>query len=573
MDKRWVNKPHPPIDLVAKLIEEISVSRPIASILSKRGIQNFDAAKSFFRPSVDQLLNPFEMLNMANAVERVQQAIAHGENILVYGDYDVDGTTAVALMYQYLTETYEQVGYYIPDRYSEGYGISRQGVDFAIDNSFSLVIALDCGIKAIEQIAYAKENGVDFIVCDHHTPGDTVPDAIILNPKQKNCHYPFKELSGCGVGFKLVQALAQVTEQPFNDLLPLLDLVVVSIGADMVSVLGENRTLAYLGLEVLKSNPRIGFSELLRLANNQAPLNISAVVFSIAPRINAAGRIASGNKAVELLLAKTWDEVEIISKEINAHNETRKGLDKTITEEALNQIDEDNWLLNAKSTVVFNANWHKGVVGIVASRLIENHYRPTVVLTESQGELVGSARSVKGFNVYDAIESCSDLLSRFGGHAYAAGLSLPKENLAPFKMRFNAYVEQHITKDQLTPEIEIDETIDFRDIFGSQIGGIPKFYRVLKQLAPFGPDNLNPVFKTTDVCDSGYAKVLKEEHLKLELYQKEYPEIRIPAIGFGMGHLYAAIKEKSFDIVYAIAENTWQGRTQLQLMIKDIRFH
>jgi single-stranded-DNA-specific exonuclease len=518
-------------------------------------------------------LNPFEMLNMANAVERVQQAIAHGENILVYGDYDVDGTTAVALMYQYLTETYEQVGYYIPDRYSEGYGISRQGVDFAIDNSFSLVIALDCGIKAIEQIAYAKENGVDFIVCDHHTPGDTVPDAIILNPKQKNCHYPFKELSGCGVGFKLVQALAQVTEQPFNDLLPLLDLVVVSIGADMVSVLGENRTLAYLGLEVLKSNPRIGFSELLRLANNQAPLNISAVVFSIAPRINAAGRIASGNKAVELLLAKTWDEVEIISKEINAHNETRKGLDKTITEEALKQIDEDNWLLNAKSTVVFNANWHKGVVGIVASRLIENHYRPTVVLTESQGELVGSARSVKGFNVYDAIESCSDLLSRFGGHAYAAGLSLPKENLAPFKMRFNAYVEQHITKDQLTPEIEIDETIDFRDIFGSQIGGIPKFYRVLKQLAPFGPDNLNPVFKTTDVCDSGYAKVLKEEHLKLELYQKEYPEIRIPAIGFGMGHLYAAIKEKSFDIVYAIAENTWQGRTQLQLMIKDIRFH
>jgi single-stranded-DNA-specific exonuclease len=571
MEKRWVNKPHPSIDIVARLIEEISVSRPIASILAQRGVRDFEAAKSFFRPSVDQLHDPFLMLNMADAVNRIHEAIANSENILVYGDYDVDGTTAVALVFQYLTQEYEQVGYYIPDRYAEGYGISRQGVDFAIDNSFSLVIALDCGIKAIEQIDYAKENGVDFIVCDHHTPGEVLPNAIILNPKQKDCPYPFKELSGCGVGFKLVQGLAQIAEREFDELLPLLDLVVVSIGADMVSVLGENRVLAYLGLEVLKSNPRIGFSELLRLSQNQAPLNISTVVFSIAPRINAAGRIASGNKAVELLLAQSWDEVESISKEINAHNETRKGLDKSITEEALQQIEKDEWLLNAKSTVVYNAEWHKGVVGIVASRLIESHYRPTVVLTESQGELVGSARSVKGFNVYDAIAASADLLTRFGGHAYAAGLSLPKDNLTAFKMRFNAYVEELITKEQLTPEVEIDADIEFRDIFGSQIGGIPKFYRVLKQIAPFGPENLNPVFKTTQVYDAGYAKVLKDEHLKMQVYQKEYPEIRIDAIGFGMGHLYKEIKDRPFDLVYSIAENTWQGRTQLQLMIKDIR--
>lgn len=571
MEKRWVNKPHPSIDIVARLIEEISVSRPIASILAQRGVRDFEAAKSFFRPSVDQLHDPFLMLNMAEAVNRIHEAIANSENILVYGDYDVDGTTAVALVFQYLTQEYEQVGYYIPDRYAEGYGISRQGVDFAIDNSFSLVIALDCGIKAIEQIDYAKENGVDFIVCDHHTPAEVLPNAIILNPKQEDCPYPFRELSGCGVGFKLVQGLSQIAEREFDELLPLLDLVVVSIGADMVSVLGENRVLAYLGLEVLKLNPRIGFSELLRLSQNQAPLNISTVVFSIAPRINAAGRIASGNKAVELLLAQSWDEVESISKEINAHNETRKGLDKSITEEALQQIEKDEWLLNAKSTVVYNAEWHKGVVGIVASRLIESHYRPTVVLTESQGELVGSARSVKGFNVYDAIAASADLLTRFGGHAYAAGLSLPKDNLTAFKMRFNAYVEEHITKEQLTPEVEIDADIEFRDIFGSQIGGIPKFYRVLKQIAPFGPENLNPVFKTTQVYDAGYAKVLKDEHLKMQVYQKEYPEIRIDAIGFGMAHLYKEIKDQPFDLVYSIAENTWQGRTQLQLMIKDIR--
>lgn len=571
MKKRWVNKPTPPTDIIARLIEEIAVSRPIASILSQRGIQDFETAKSFFRPDKNQLFDPYLMLHMQAAVERIERAIAYGENILVYGDYDVDGTTAVALLYEYLTRDYEQVGYYIPDRYAEGYGISMKGVDFAIDNSFSLVIALDCGIKAVEQIAYAKENGVDFVVCDHHTPGENVPDGIILNPKQDNCHYPFKELSGCGVGFKLVQALSQMRKQPFEDLIPLLDLVVVSIGADMVSVLGENRVLAYLGLQVLNEDPRIGFKELLRLAKNKDRLNISSVVFSIAPRINAAGRIASGNQAVELLLAKNWEQVQAISREVDRHNETRKGLDRTITEEALNQIENDDWLLNAKSTVVYDPAWHKGVVGIVASRLIESRYRPTVVLTESNGELVGSARSVKGFNVYEGIAACKDLLSRFGGHAFAAGLSLPKDHLTAFKLRFNAYVEENITKEQLTPEIEIDTQIDFRDIFESQRGGIPKFYRVLKQIAPFGPENLNPTFLTQDVYDTGYCRVLKDEHLKLELYQKEFPDIKIQAIAFGMGSLYKDVVDRPFEVVYSIAENTWNGQTNLQLMIKDIR--
>ena len=571
MNKRWVNKPTPPVSLVAKLIEEISVSRPIATILAQRGITNFESAKRFFRPDQKQLHDPFLMKNMQEAVDRIESAIANGENILIYGDYDVDGTTAVALFYEYLIRTYEQVGYYIPDRYKEGYGISMAGVDFAIDNSFSLVIALDCGTKAIEQIDYAKKNGTDFIICDHHTPGDEIPNAILLNPKQEDCNYPFKELSGCGVGFKLVQALTIVRDNSFDNLIPLLDLVVVSIGADLVSVLGENRVLAYMGLEVLKTAPRIGFKELLRLAKNQADLNISTVVFSIAPRINAAGRIASGNKAVELLLAKNWEEVAAISKEIDQHNETRKGLDRSITEEALRQIAEDDWLINAKSTVVYNPSWHKGVVGIVASRLIENHYRPTIVLTESNGELVGSARSVKGFNVYEGIAACEDLLTRFGGHAFAAGLSLQKDNLSAFKLRFNAYVEEHIQEHQLTPEIEVDTTIDFRDIFESQRGGIPKFYRVLKQIAPFGPENLNPTFLSEAVYDTGYCRVLKDEHLKLELYQKEYPDIKIQAIAFGFGHLYKEIVDRPFQIVYSVTENTWNGRTNLQLVISDIR--
>lgn len=572
MDKRWVFKESTDQDTIVRLIEQLGVSKPIATILGQRKIQNFEAAKAFFRPSLDELHDPFEMLNMQLAVERISTAILNGENILVYGDYDVDGTTSVALIYEYLTREYEQVGYYIPDRYKEGYGISMTGVDFAIDNSFSLVIALDCGTKAIEQITYAKENGVDFIVCDHHLQGTELPPCILLNPKQINCPYPYKELSGCGVGFKLVQALNQIANRSFDNIVNLMDLVVVSIGADIVSMTGENRILAYFGLQLLNETPRIGFKRILELSNTKGDLSIMDVVFSIAPRINAAGRIASGNKAVELLLAQSIDEVEEVSKLINTHNETRKGIDRSITAEAMAEIEKDDWLLNAKSTVIFDPNWHKGVVGIVASRLIESYYRPTIVLTESNGEAVGSARSIKGFNIHDAIAECADLLTQFGGHYFAAGLTMPLDNVPAFKLKFDSVAQDILTEDMLVPEIEIDTEIDFRDIFENQLGGIPKFYRVLKQLAPFGPDNMSPVFVSRQVKDTGYSRLLKDEHVKLSIRQAEYPEIIVEAIAFGFGHLMTRIINEPFDIVYTIGENFWQGRTTLQLMIKDIRF-
>lgn len=571
MQKRWVIKKAADRDTVAKLIEEVDVSRPIANLLAHRGIKNFDQAKSFFRPSISDLHDPHQMKGMNEAVSRIENAFAGNENILIYGDYDVDGTTAVALMYEFLTKEYDQVGYYIPDRYKEGYGISMEGVDFAIANSFSLIIALDCGIKAIEQVAYAKENGIDFIVCDHHTPGKELPDAIILNPKQQDDIYPFKELSGCGVGFKLVQALNEKWDRSFEDIEYLLDLVVVSIGADIVSMTGENRILAHFGMKLLNSNPRIGFRKLLGLAKKTGELNVTDVVFILAPRINAAGRIESGNQAVQLLLAKNDEEVDQISTQINEHNETRKGLDKMITEEALSIIKEDEWFREAKSTVIFKEDWHKGVVGIVASRLTESYYRPTIVLTASNGKAVGSARSVKGFNIYDAIDECSDLLEQFGGHFYAAGMTLEIDKVSDFRMKFEEVVAARISKEQLIPEIEIDDEIDFRDIFENQNGGIPKFYRILKQFAPFGPDNMRPVFVTRNVRDSGYSKVLKDEHLKLYVMQEDYPEIKMNGIAFGLGDHFQLLTSGPVDIVYTLEENTWNGQTNLQLMVRDIR--
>lgn len=571
MEKRWLIKKEAKQDLIAKLIEGVEVSRPIANIMAQRGINNFDEARSYFRPSLNDLHDPFLMKGMQEAVARIEKAFSSNENILIYGDYDVDGTTAVALLFQFLDKEYGQIGYYIPDRYKEGYGVSMAGIDFAIDNSFSLIIALDCGIKAVEQVAYANENGVDFIICDHHTPGNTIPDAIILNPKQSDCSYPFKELCGCGVGFKLAQGLNITWGREFEELEPLLDLLVVSIGADIVSMTGENRILAYYGLQKLNSDPRIGFKKLLHLAKKYGNLNVRDVVFTLAPRINAAGRIDSGNKAVQLLLAKNMEEVEDISKLINQHNETRKGLDKLITDEALNLIGEDDWLLNAKSTVVYKEDWHKGVVGIVASRLMDTYYRPTIVLTESNGMAVGSARSVRGFNVYNAIDQCTELLEQFGGHFYAAGMTMKVENVAAFKLKFNEVVSSTILEDQLIPEIEIDGEIDFRDIFENEIDGIPKFYRILKQLAPYGPDNMRPVFVSRNVKDTGHSRVLKGEHLKLSLVQEEYPEIILNAIAFGMGDLYSKIVDTSFDIVYTIEENSWNNQTTLQLMVKDIR--
>lgn len=571
MEKRWVFKPDPKREIIAELIEKVGISRPLATIMAQRGIESFEQAKSFFRPELEDLHDPFLMKGMKDAVDRIEKAIASNENILIFGDYDVDGTSAVALIYQFLIADYEQIGYYIPDRYKEGYGVSEMGIEFAMDNSFSLVIALDCGTKAVDLIGKAKEEGIDFIVCDHHTPGPTLPDAIILNPKQEECNYPYKELCGCGIGFKLAQAINQKRGNDVDTIYHLLDLVMVAIGADIVPMTGENRILAYYGLHVLNNNPRIGFKQLLDLANKTGELSVTDVVFTIAPRINAAGRIDSGNKAVELLLANTFDEVDEISKSINQHNETRKGLDKEITLEALEMIANDEWLLNAKSTVLYNENWHKGVVGIVASRLTENYYRPTIVLTESNGMAVGSARSVRGFNVYEAIDKCADLLVQFGGHFYAAGLTMELEKVPEFKLKFNQVVANSITEDMLIPEIEVDVEIDFRDIFEEKRGGIPKFYRVLKQLSPFGPENMRPIFVTRNVKDSGSSRVLKDEHLKLSLRQEEYPDIVMNGIAFGMAHWYEAVQNGPVDIAYTLEENHWNGQVSLQMMVKDIR--
>ncbi|MBD3636337.1 MAG: single-stranded-DNA-specific exonuclease RecJ [Crocinitomicaceae bacterium] len=571
MEKRWVIKPEPKRETIAKLIEDVGITKPLATIMAQRGISNYEEAKAFFRPEIEDLHDPFLMKNMEEAVTRIEQAIAANENILIYGDYDVDGTSAVALMYSYLTMDYDQVGYYIPDRYKEGYGISEIGMQFAIDNSFSLVIALDCGTKAIEQIAFAKEYGVDVIVCDHHTPGDKLPDAIVLNPKQEGCEYPYDELCGCGIGFKLAQAINQTRGGTIEDIYHLLDLVMVAIGADIVPMTGENRILAYYGMHVLNNNPRIGFQQLLALAQKTGELSVTDVVFTIAPRINAAGRIDTGNKAVELLLAETMDEVDDISKAINQHNEVRKDLDREMTKEALEMIVNDDWLLNAKSTVVFKEDWHKGVVGIVASRLTETYYRPTIVLTESNGMAVGSARSVKGFNVYEAINACADLLVQFGGHFYAAGLTMEMEKVDDFKTRFNEVVESSISDEMLVPEIEIDCEIDFRDIYEEQRSGIPRFYRILKQLAPFGPGNMRPVFVSRNVRDAGSSRVLKDEHLKLSLVQEEYPDIVLNGIAFGMAHWYEILQNGPVDIAYTIEENHWNGYVNLQLMVKDMK--
>jgi len=571
MDKRWVINDNPKQETVATLIEGVGVSRPVATIMAQRGINSFDEAKSYFRPLMKDLHDPFLMHGMEEAVNRIEVAISANENILIYGDYDVDGTTAVALVYSYLIQDYPQIGYYIPDRYKEGYGVSQAGIDFAEDNSFSLIIALDCGTKAVDLIKKAKNKGIDFIVCDHHTPGDELPDAILLNPKQEACNYPYDELCGCGIGFKLAQALNQKRGNEVDDIYFLLDLVMVAIGADIVPMTGENRILAYYGLHLINNTPRIGFKQLLILANKEGELSITDVVFTIAPRINAAGRIDSGNKAVQLLLAETLDEVDDISKLINTHNETRKGLDKEITQEALDLIAKDDWLLNAKSTVIFKEDWHKGVVGIVASRLMETHYRPTIVLTESNGKAVGSARSVKGFNVYNAINECSDLLEQFGGHFYAAGMTMDLDQVVPFKMKFNQVVSASITEDQLTPEIEIDCEIDFRDIYEEQRGGIPKFCRIIKQLSPFGPLNMRPVFVSRNVKDTGSSRILKGEHLKLSLVQSEYEDIIINGIAFGMADKYEMMQNGPIDIVYTVEENHWNGSVNLQLMVKDIK--
>lgn len=570
MGKIWDYGNFEDVGELQSLMVSLDVSKPIAKLLINRGIKSFDAAKLFFRPSLDGLHDPFLMKGMNEAVNRIQTAINDEENILIYGDYDVDGTTSVALMYQYLRNFTEKLHYYIPDRYDEGYGVSDKGVNFAIDNDFSLIIALDCGIKAVDKVERAKENKVDFIICDHHMPGDELPNAIILNPKQQGCEYPFKELCGCGVGFKLVQGINDTFALPFSEIEHLLDLVMVAIGADMVSVMGENRILAYHGLQKLNSAPRIGFNVLLELANRKPPLTVTDVVFTIAPRINAAGRIKSGNKAVELLLSTTIDGSQKIGKEINDYNLERREIEKEIVEEALHYIEINKTYQADHVTVLYKKDWHKGVIGIVASRLIEKYYKPTVVLTESNGLAVGSVRSISGFNVYEALQKCSNHLIQFGGHKFAAGLTMEIESIEPFRIAFNECVSKSFSGSKQIEEIDIADEIDFRDIFLNETAGIPKFYRILRQFAPFGPDNMKPIFVSRNVRTTNKVRWLKEVHAKMNVYQTE-SDRKIDAIGFNFEAKSTVFDNKLIDIAYHLDENHWNGSSNLQLILKDVK--
>ena len=560
---RWSSKPKIEKDKIAKLAKDLSVDTTIAEILLQRNIATFEAAKKFFRPSLDDLHDPFLMKDMDKALERIETAISNHENILVFGDYDVDGTSAVSLVASYLKTIYPNISTYIPDRYEEGYGVSFKGIDFSEDNNFSLIIALDCGTKALEKVTYASKKKIDFIICDHHKPGPELPKAVaILNPKRADCHYPFDELCGCGVGFKLIQALGKNRQQSIEDLVPYLDLVATAIAADIVPMNGENRTLAYFGLQVINTNPRNGIKAIIHQTKKEV-LTITDVVFIVAPRINAAGRMKHGNYAVELLTEMDFDSAVEFAAAIEIFNADRKDLDKKITNEALMQIT-DNAEENRFTSVVFKEDWHKGVIGIVASRLIEKYYRPTLVFTKSGNKLSASARSVKGFDIYNALGACEEFIEQFGGHKYAAGLTLLPENYEKFKAKFEEVVRSTFPKELLTPEIVFDAEIELSEI-------TPKFFRIIQQMAPFGPQNMKPTFKTSAVRDNGYGKQVgaNKTHLKLNIIagadSKTYN-----AIGFNLGAKITEI-QNAFDIVYALDENEWNGIKSIQLLLKDLQ--
>jgi single-stranded-DNA-specific exonuclease len=561
---RWNLKSKPEKEKVQALQNALQVDEIIATLLVQRGIETFEQAKTFFRPTLEDLHNPYLMKDMDKAVSRIEKAIANNENILVFGDYDVDGTTAVSLVSSYLRSFYPNVATYIPDRYNEGYGISYLGIDYAEDNDMSLIIALDCGIKSIDHVNYANAKNIDFIICDHHRPGDILPDAIaVLDPKRSDCSYPYDELCGCGVGFKLIQALAENRNQTIQDLLPYLDLVATAIAADIVPITGENRVLAKFGLEVINANPRPGIKALIQNVKKKV-LTITDVVFIVAPRINAAGRVKHGNEAVALLTEYNLEQAEQFASEIEQHNSDRKELDKQITKEALLQIEENNEQ-NRFSTVVYQENWHKGVIGIVASRLVEKYYRPTIVFTKSGDKLAASARSVKDFDVYNALEACAEHLEQFGGHMYAAGMTLKEENYENFKNAFENEVKKTIPPDLLIPEISVDLEMNFSDLD-------EKFMRILKQFEPFGPENMTPVFMSKNVIDSGYAKTLGNdaEHLKAFVKQNNSPNFN--AIGFGLGAKIDVVKNRNpFEAVYVLEENEWNGTVSLQLQLRDVR--
>lgn len=562
---RWTLKPTPEINKLEALQKALQVDVGIATLLLQRGIETFEEAKKFFRPSLKHLHDPFLMKDMDKAVARIEKAIRNKENILVYGDYDVDGTTSVALMSSYLKTKHSLVYTYIPNRYDEGYGISYKGINFALENEFSLIIALDCGIKSVEKVAYAKNLGIDFIICDHHRPGDKIPEAeAVLDPKRSDCNYPYKELCGCGVGFKLVQALASKDGKTAKDLTEYLDLVATAIGADIVPIDGENRVLAYFGLKVINTNPRQGIKAILTQVE-KTELTITDVVFIVAPRINAAGRMKHGNYAVTLLTEEEPAMAENYASEINNYNLERREIDKQITEEALIQIEEQKEQKRF-TTVVYDKNWHKGVIGIVASRLTETYYRPTIVFTRSGDKLAASARSVRDFDIYNVLEACSEHIEQFGGHKYAAGLTLKEENYEAFKQAFEDEVSRTIDRNLLTPEIKIDCKIDLDNI-------TPKFYRILKQFAPYGPSNMTPIFLSENLIDTGYGKCVGADktHLRLTATQPN-SKSRLVGIGFSMAEKFEIISDqKPFSAVYSIDENEWRGNINLQLKLRDIK--
>lgn len=569
MNFKWNYEPSDAQDVAAaaELAQEMGIHPALGLLLVSRGIRSRAEAKKFFRPQLTELHDPFLMDDMQVAVDRLNDALGRKERILVYGDYDVDGCTAVALVYKFLANYYSNIDFYIPDRYEEGYGISKKGIDFASETGVRLIIVLDCGIKAVEEIAYAKKLGIDFIICDHHVPDDVMPCAVaILNPKRPGNHYPYEHLSGCGVGFKLMQAFAVSNGIEFNRLQSLLDLCAVSIASDIVPIMGENRILAYHGLRCLNTNPSIGLRAIIELCGlNDREITMNDIIFKIGPRINASGRMQNAKEAVELLVERDYPAALERAGKINLYNEARKDLDKQMTEEAIEKVKNLPGLEERRSIVIYNEEWHKGVIGIVASRLTEQYYRPAVVLTRAESMATGSARSVSGFDVYKAVQSCADLLENFGGHTYAAGLTLKVENVEEFGRRFEAYVAEHILSEQTQAGLDINGILDFKDITF-------KFYQQLKRFAPFGPLNAKPVFCTRKVYDYGTSKVVGrgQEHIKLELVDNKSSHV-LNGIAFGQSSQARYIKTKrAFDICYTIEENTHK-RGEVQLQIDDIR--
>lgn len=565
MNKRWTFKEKVNRKEVEHLQEKLNIDHILAKLLVHKQIKSFNESKSFFRPSLENLHDPFLMKGMQEAIDKIEATMMNHEAILIYGDYDVDGTTSVALLYSFLKNYYDKLSFYIPDRYEEGYGVSMQAIDWAEENNYKLIITLDCGITAVDEVAYANEKNIDVIVTDHHRPNEILPEAeAILDPKQEDCNYPFKELSGCGIGFKLAQAFSIRNKIPFDNLYEYLDLLAVSIASDIVPIVDENRILAHYGLQKLNKKPMVGLRAIKQLCCDKNNITISDIVFKIGPRINAAGRMGDAKNAVDLLIANEQFDATEKAEIINETNTERRGVDAGITQEAINFVHAIPNYKEKKSTVVYGENWHKGVIGIVASRLIEQYYRPTIVFSKIDGVLTGSARSVKGFDIYNAISECSDLVEQFGGHKYAAGLTLNEDKIEAFTEKFENVVSENIEEELLTPSIEIDAMIGFKDI-------TPKFFRILKQFAPFGPGNMHPVFRSDQVFADNFIRIVGTNHL--QVYLKQEDSFSFSAIGFNLGHHYHKIsKGIPFNMVYTIEENTWKGKTNIKLNIKDIKF-